>query len=170
MQEKGRFARREETELISRITGKKKNSIDHHYRLGTIYFDRRMLKSAELCLIRASELTTILHDMETVRYQSAISTEVAIEENSKWPYCYGSKRIEPPVIPTFNVHKIRATKSKLQQIDEDLGFVKSMQKRYWKKGQLGMLPCLYSRYAKDELCECEEWIRIVEHSPLILWN
>ncbi len=172
MQNKSRLARREETELIGLIAGKKRNSIEHHYRLGTIYFDRRMLKSAEASLVRTGELTNILHDMETVRYQAALSTEVMIEENSKWPYCYMKKYSEQPMVPSYSMDKIRATESRLRQIDEDLSFVRSMQKKFWKSGPVRMLPCLLARFARDsnELCDCEEWIRIVQHSPLILWN
>jgi ferredoxin-2, mitochondrial len=169
IQTKGRLARAEEVELLALVKGPKRNTVDHHYRLGTIYFDRRMLKSAEVFLKRAHELASILHGMETIRKQAAKSAEVSIEENTKWPYCHSVKlKHEHPTTPSYSTSRIEAMQSRLGLIQQDLDYVRGLQKKYWRCGPDKFLPCLLRRFGDH--CDCDEWLRSIRHAPTLIWD
>jgi len=157
--------RTREKELRSMVSGKKKNSLPINYELATLYYDRRMLKTARINLVRCRELADTMRGMVASRCSTARAAASSMDSRNQ-RNC--DRRLDE-INSSFLTESNKANE-RLKGIQADIDHVKELQGVYATlTPEVPVLPCLLSRFT-DHVKDCEEWWREVRNSPLIDWS
>jgi hypothetical protein len=164
--------KKQETQLRTLISGKKKNNLPTNYKLATLYFDRKMLSVAEKSLIRCSELASTLVELQATRRHAALVMQTTRECDSR----SSSRRNSMPddrgstQQGRYDPSDLIEAEEKLLGIKEDLRHVREISAVFGTlTPEVQILPCLLSRFT-DNVCDCEDWWKAIRSSPLLVWN
>jgi len=145
--------RSREMELKVQVNGTKKNNLPLNYELATLYFDRRMLATAEKQLQRCKDLSKTLVELEATKRSRALVLQTSRECDSRCSSRRGSAVIEQP----YTMEPLMRAQQKLDGIIDDLMHVKELSGMFCTlTDEVKVLPCLLSRLTAD-LRDCEEW-------------
>ena len=150
-----------------RINKDKRNNLHLNYQLATLYFDRRMLNTAEMQLVKCKDLSKTLLEIECNRRSSAKSAQTSRECDARFPTkCSGLSETE---YPRYNPEALRRAEEKYTGIIDDLIHVKELEGMFCTlTEEVKVLPCLLSRFSHD-LKECEHWWTEIRTSEKLSW-
>jgi hypothetical protein len=156
-----------ERQLRNNLTKKRENNLPLNYELATLYFDRRMLNTAEKHLLKCKDLSKTLVEIECNRRSSAKSAEISRECDARTSSRRGnSSEVE---YARFDPGALERAQEKYSGIVDDIIHVKELEGMFCTlTEEVKVLPCLLSRFSQD-FKECENWWTEIRTSDKLTW-
>jgi hypothetical protein len=140
-----------------------KSSIDVNYRLGLVYFDRRMFTRSGECFHAVRSLLESREKIEFARVSTAQLRRRDLEADR------GTRHFSAVSSGAVDESRLEAVRGRVGEVLDDLAHLDELNRVYCRLSrEAPILPCLLSRFSPD-VAPCEDWWREIRMNDEILW-